>query len=146
MNHFVKAAAKVALAAGFLALLSSCADPGNITVAELAPKKMEVRAGESQIVIYGKTPTGIGVFVDDAPTGAKCGYGVFLVDVSPGEHVVSAFTESRSSAVVNAPEGGRVYVRCTLSSGFFVRRPRLRVVVEAAGKSAISDLPFMGRF
>ena len=131
-----------------ICLLSSCAS--GVKLSELDGNKTKFQTGKSQIIIYRKVLLGAAwqptIHVNGLPTGTCAPNGVFIVDVVPGEHNISAQTEVEETISVQTRENGRVYVECYIGFGLFAGRPKFKIVNEIIGEHESNDLSFTGRF
>jgi hypothetical protein len=130
-----------------LATLGACATGEKISEAtQVAP----VPANASRIVVYRTNIMGGAVqpqvIVDGSPTGVCQPGGAFYVDVKPGQHRVSASTESTSSATVTTASGQSSYVECSIGFGVFIGRPLLKAKPAAEAAPAVRDLVLTGQF
>jgi len=138
--------------AGIVAVLSlttlgACATGEKISeTAQASP----IPANTSRIIVYRTNIMGGAVqpqvIVDGSPTGMCQPGGAFYGDVKPGQHRVSASTESTSSATVTTAGGQSSYVECSIGFGVFVGRPLLRAKPAAEAAPAVSDLVLTGQF
>ncbi len=78
--------------------------------------------------------------IDGAATKRCQPKGAFYVDVPPGEHTVTASTETTAQVVVDTRSTDVVYVRCGVSFGLAVGRPTLEQVPPETGHSESSNL------
>lgn len=107
-------------------------------VASVAP------VGGNRIYIYRRSIMGAAVqpkvYVDGAEVG-RCSRGnVVSVAVSPGTHTISATTETRKSVSVSVSDGQDVYVKCRISAGIAVGRPKFIVVPVAEGAADVAKM------
>jgi hypothetical protein len=130
------------------AFLSGCATGKTITQSEksLPP----VAEGMGRIVVYRTGLLGAAVqptvSIAGAPKGKCTPNGAFLVDVAPGDHVVSAKTEVMRETLVHVTAGQSSYVRCSIGMGFFIGQPQLEIVSPGTGKLESDKLVFTGKY
>lgn len=129
-------------------LLSACAS--GVKFAELDKDSVQIQPGKSQIVVYRTEIFGAAfqptVYIDGVPAGKCAPKGVFVVDVSAGKYDISATTETESRIQVQAPDNGRVYVKCSITFGVLAGRPKFDMVNANIGKAESNELSFTGRY
>lgn len=128
-------------------ILSACATGASLD------ESVDIEAvppGMSRIVVYRTEVAGTAVqptvSVDGRETGRCRPEGAFLIDLPPGEHRLSASTETTASTTVTTREGEVVYVECSLSLGVLVGHPKLTPVRAETGRAEARDLALTGRF
>ena len=130
-----------------LALLTGCA--GGNTVSDWMNVE-PVPAGMSRIVVYRTQVGGAAVQphvrVDDRETGKCQPEGAFTVDVLPGEHTLSAKTETLEALEITTSPGETVYVECSITFGVMVGHPKLTAVAAETGREAVKPLSLIGQF
>ncbi len=118
---------------------------------EAVASQSAIPAGRGRIAVYRtQTVQGFGVkpavLVDGLPTG-KCEVdSVFFVDVSPGQHTVSASTMESSVARVNVTAGHTSFILCTIEVGALMGIPKLAEVSSTSAAPKMNELVFTGQF
>ena len=131
-----------------VAIVAGCATGESLT--EKGIEASATKPGMTRIVVYRDGVMGAAVqpeiTVDSKPTGKCQPNGVFLVDVEPGVHRLTATTESTSAIDVDTKKYPVAYVKCSIGLGFFVGRPSLTQVPSEAGATETRDLAVIGTY
>jgi hypothetical protein len=130
------------------AILTGCATGQSIHESQEAVAP--IASGEGRIVVYRSGVFGAGiqpaVFIDGEKKGLCKPRGAFFADVASGDHVVTAETEVKRETMVHVSADQPSYVRCSVSMGLIVGRPKLEVVPPKTGKMESDKLVLTGKY
>jgi hypothetical protein len=144
LKNYIKIASQLLCAA----VLAGCAS--GTPLSESSAATTPPAPGQTRIAIYRDQVMGAAlqpqISVDAEPTGKCQPNGVFFVDVSPGEHTLSATTETTSEIQVDTSVYPIAYVKCSIGFGLIVGRPKLIQVATETGAGAVGDLVLTGTF
>ncbi|WP_410482405.1 DUF2846 domain-containing protein [Ovoidimarina sediminis] len=140
--------AKILLLALVALIVGGCASGVSLseTTAAKAPQSSDV----ARIIIYRTGVFGAAVQPDvlvDGRTTSECQpNSVFFVDVPPGEHTISASSETTATIRATLPRATQLYVECSIGMGIMVGRPQLRRVEPSEAQGRIGQLVYSGSY
>lgn len=80
------------------------------------------------------------ILLDGVSVGRSQPGGYFVVDVAPGEHVVTSTTEVETKLTLHAGEGRTLYVSSSIGLGLMVGRVSLQLQPEAVARPLLAGL------
>lgn len=118
----------------------SCVTPGIGDFTEV----MDIPDGKAVVYVYRPDDfSGWALVYDVKYQGEKVGTlhnkSYFYFFVEPGEHQITAKTETESIAYIEVEAGGSYYIRGTVKTGIMVGRPELMAVSSLQGRSEIVE-------
>jgi len=111
--------------------------------ADLDAKSFSVSENSSRIYIYRNEQMGGAIPMTLALDGKTLGqtgpHTYFMVDVQPGEHTISSYTENVATLKLNAKAGQAHYVWQEVKMGMWAARSALQEVDEKEGRKSVLE-------
>lgn len=119
---------------------------GKTTIASL-PK---IDAQKSRLIVYRSSYLGLAIqpkiYVDGRQTGTCTPGTAIAIDLPPGEHALSATTETKKVSSVNLSPGTTTYVNCRITAGFAIGRATFEQVPSSIAVPKAGSMRLQGRY